>query len=239
MGNHKPLIGITPGYDFDKNMAYMKDGYYEGIIKAGGIPLLLPLTEDDEVLSELVRRCDGFLASGGPDIDAKYFNEQNLPFNGEISPVRDYMETFIMKSAVDTNKSVFGICRGAQVLNTAMGGTLYQDIYSQIKDRELLKHSQNAPKWYPTHEIDIKSGSRVWKSFLKERVRVNSFHHQAIKDTAPCFETVSWSRDGIIEAIEHKNHKFAVGVQWHPELMWQRDEAFLQLFINFVQSCLE
>jgi len=232
----KPLIGITPWYDYDKRLTYIKDGYIEGIAKAGGMPVLLPLTVDEEFLEEIMARFDGFLLSGGADIDAVYYGEHNRPYNGEISPYRDKMEIYIARRAVELNKPLFGICRGIQVMNAALGGTLYQDIFSQIKDHELIKHSQNAPKWYPTHGISIERGSIVSTAFEGVTANVNSFHHQAVKDVAPCLKATSWSADGIIESIEHKDHIFAVGVQWHPELMWQKDPVHLRLFEAFVAA---
>lgn len=234
----RPLIGVTPWYDYKKNVTFIKPGYCEGVAKAGGLPLLLPLTSDEELLADIFSRFDGFLISGGPDVDAKHYGEHNLPFNEDISPHRDIMEIFIARKAIQEGKPVFGICRGIQVMNVAMGGTLYQDIYSQLKDKELLlKHSQEAPKWYPTHDIIIEKNSIVWKSFSKEKVGVNTFHHQAVKDVAPGFLVSSRSPDGIIESIEYEGHVFAVGVQWHPELMWQEDEIYLNLFAEFVESC--
>jgi len=234
MNKFKPLIGITPWYDYDKRITYIKDGYIEGVARAGGLPVLLPLTVDEEFLADIMTRFDGFLLSGGADIDAVYYGEFNRPYNGEISPHRDRMEMYIARRAVELNKPLFGICRGIQVMNVALGGTLYQDIFSQVKGRELIKHSQNAPKWYPTHDISIERNSIVGAAFEGDSVYVNSFHHQAVKDVAPCFKVTSWAADGIIESIEHKEHIFAVGVQWHPELMWQKDPVHLRLFDAFV-----
>lgn len=123
-------------------------------------------------------------------------------------------------------------------MNVAIGGTLYQDIYSQNTDKELIKHSQTAPKWYPTHKVKLEEGSIVKRAHGAEIIAVNSFHHQAIREPAPEFIVTGRSEDGIIEAIEHRNCKFAVGVQWHPEHMWNKDSSFLNLFKSFVKSCL-
>lgn len=235
MGMAKPFIGVTPWFDYDKQTAFIKKGYCEGIIKAGGIPVVLPVTDDEEVIIEAAERCDGFLISGGPDIDAKLYGEQNKVYNGELSPIRDMLEIRIAKKAFEDGKPVLGICRGIQIMNVAFGGTLYQDIGSQVKDTN--KHFQEAPKWYPTHEIIIEKDSRVWSWFGKEREEVNSFHHQAVKETAPGFVVTSRAPDGIIESIEHIHHRFAVGVQWHPELMWQEDQKFLTMFVDFINEC--
>ncbi|MCX7709767.1 MAG: gamma-glutamyl-gamma-aminobutyrate hydrolase family protein [Clostridia bacterium] len=237
MSIKRPLIGISPWYDEEKRLTYIKGGYCEGIIKAGGIPVVLPLTGDEEILQDIYEKIDGILLSGGDDVDAVHFGEWNLPCNGEISPYRDRMELFLARKVLEEGKPVLGICRGVQMMNVAIGGSLYQDIYSQIRDRCLLQHSQKAPRWYPTHEVVVKSGSKVWKAHGKESVRVNSFHHQAIKDVADGFEITASSPDGMIEAIEFRNHPFAVGVQWHPELMWEKDQSFLELFKDFIENC--
>lgn len=234
---YRPLIGITPGYDYEKSTSYIKDGYYEGINRAGGAAVILPAIVDDDVLSEYINTCRGFLISGGPDVDARHYGEPNLEFNGDISPYRDYMEIYVIKKAIELGKPVFGICRGVQMMNIASGGTLYQDIKAQMEDRDVIKHSQAAPRWYPTHDIYVEKGSRVWKSFGGDRASVNSFHHQAVKDVAPGYKVTSRASDGIIESIEHTSHIFAVGVQWHPELMWQKNEVFLRLFEDFVECC--
>lgn len=237
MKNNKPTIGVTPWYDYEKQTTYIKKGYCEGIIKSGGLPVLLPLVSDEDLLQEAFEKIDGLLLSGGPDVDPKYYGENNMICNGTISPYRDVMEMYLARKAITENKPVFGICRGIQVMNTAMGGSLYQDIHSQIQDSKLIKHSQEAPKWYGTHKVSIESSSLVGKACGKDTVEVNSYHHQAIKEPAQGFTVIARSPDGVIEAIEVKGHKFALGVQWHPELMWQENEMHLSLFVDFVRSC--
>ena len=232
----RPLIGITPGFGDEKKRIYISKGYMDGVNQAGGMAILLPLTSDEVLLEELMESCDGFLLSGGPDIDAKYYGEPNYSYNGAINPIRDMMEIYIAKNAVASGKPVFGICRGIQVLNAAMGGTLYQDIHSQLKDRNLLRHSQDAPEWYPIHSVNVAENSRLWNIFGKCTLRVNSFHHQAVKTLGKGFKSIAWTDDGIIEAIEHENHVFTAGVKWHPELMWQEDTEVLKLFKAFVDA---
>ncbi|MDP4180767.1 MAG: gamma-glutamyl-gamma-aminobutyrate hydrolase family protein [Bacillota bacterium] len=232
-----PIIGISPWFDYEKQLTYIKRGYCEGINEAGGLGIILPMTTQEELIENLVQTCDGFLISGGPDVDPKYFNEINLPSNGEISPYRDILELHIARRAIELNKPILGICRGIQIINVAMGGSLYQDINSQLASNNLIKHSQMAPSWYPTHKITIKEDSILFTLFKTTSLWVNSFHHQAIKELAPGFITSSISEDGIIESIEHKKHRFAIGVQWHPELMWEKDRIFLSLFEKLIKSC--
>lgn len=234
---NKPIIGVTPWYNYDNEMAYIKKGYFEGLLEAGGRPVLLPIITDHKSITEYVDMCDGILISGGPDVDALVYGEENLLCNGEISPYRDVMEIAIIREVISKNKPVFGICRGIQIMNVAMGGTLYQDVHAQIKDGMVIKHSQQAPRWYPTHEVILEKNSKVWKAFGSDVVKVNSFHHQAVKDVAKGFEVTARAKDGVIEAIEYIRHKFAVGIQWHQELMWEKEHLYLGLFRDFIESC--
>lgn len=236
---NRPLIGITPAYEYEEEKICLNSNYAEAINAAGGFAVILPLTEDLEIIAQMAEALDGILLSGGPDIDAVHFHEENMPYNGNISPLRDTMEIALAKEAFRLNKPIFGICRGVQILNVAMGGTLYQDISSQVKSEKVLKHSQAAPRWYPTHDICIVGNSNVWSSFNCGSVRVNSFHHQAIKDVAPGFRATSHTSDGIIELVEFEGDAFVVGVQWHPEHMWKKDPIHLKIFEKFVKAAFK
>lgn len=233
----KPLILVTAAYDYEKNISSIKNAYCEALIEAGAAPVLLPVSLNNDLLDVYIDECDGLMVTGGPDVDAAYYGENNMLYNGEISPHRDYMELELIKRAVLNNKPVLGICRGMQVINVAMGGTLYQDIHEQIKVKELIKHSQNAPRWYTTHQIVIEKYSFMWEVFNAERVSVNSYHHQAAKDIAPDFKITASSEDGIVEAIEYSKSCFIVGVQWHPEDLWQKNPSHHQLFKKFINIC--
>lgn len=234
----KPVIGLTARYDEELKAITLGKGYYEAVIEAGGIPLALPCADDKAVIAEILEIVDGLILTGGEDVDPKYFNENPVPKTGGISPIRDAQEIFATASALRKDIPMLGICRGIQVMNIAAGGTIYQDIYSQINDRELFKHCQSAPKWYGTHTVKI-SGDTKLISMLKDyEIEVNSFHHQAIKDLARGFISAAKSDDGIIEAIEHKEKTFALGVQWHPELMWKKDKRFLQIFNSLIENAV-
>jgi len=232
----RPLIGITPGYTADNDRLFIANGYVEGINRSGGLGLLLPLSKDPEVIKDAFGRCDGFLLTGGPDLDARYFGEANLRYNGEISPLRDNLEILVAQKAVEMKKPILAICRGMQVLNAALGGTIYQDIYEQIKDRELLKHTQEAPGWYPVHEVAIEKNSLLFEICRIERLGVNSFHHQAVKSLGKCLKVAALSSDGIIEAIELQDDSFTVGVQWHPERMLKEHSEAFSLFEALVKA---
>lgn len=230
----KPLIGITPMYDYDKRISCVKFGYQEGIINAGGIPVIIPFTVDNKVLKEIFNKIDGILLSGGPDVDPKHFGEETLTQTGEISPERDEMEIFLAEMAMEYNKPTIGICRGCQVLNIAGGGDIFQDIYKETDTN--IKHCQTAPKWYGSHTIEIEEGSIHQKIFGQREIRVNSFHHQAVKNLGREFTATAKSSDNIIEAIEHNKCSFCVGVQYHPELLWEKERVFLGLFRELVNT---
>lgn len=232
----RPLIGITPGYAADKDRLYTSRGYVEGVNHAGGLAAIMPLANGPGMFDEVLDRFDAFVLSGGADIDARYYGEENLNSNGEISPFRDEFELKLAKAVIECGKPVLAICRGVQVLNAALGGTLYQDIHSQLKDRALLKHWQEAPDWYPVHNARLERDSRLGGCFTKNIIKVNSYHHQAVKNTGKGLKVTAVSSDGIIEALEHETHRFAVGVQWHPELMWKEDREQFRLFEAFVKA---
>jgi len=238
MNKVKPIIGITTAYDFEKGSSLIKDDYYDAIIHCGAVPFLIPVTDEKSVWIEYVKICDGLILSGGPDIDATYFGESNMPYANEISPIRDGMEIFIAQKAIAMDKPILGICRGIQVINIAAGGSIYQDIYVEnTTDKKLIKHSQQAPRWYQIHNIDIQSETCLQAIFGNATLKVNSFHHQAVKEVAPDFIINAVAEDGIIEAISQENKKFVLGVQWHPENLWRKDKTHLKLFERLVSVC--
>lgn len=230
----RPIIGITPMYDCYERKSFVKFGYQEAIEEAGGLPFLLPVSMNEDVLNQTFNCIDGLVLSGGPDIDPENFNQETYNETGEISPTRDKIEIYLSKKAIENNKPILGICRGCQILNISAGGNIFQDIYTKNINR--LKHCQDAPKWYPTHSIQINENSIHYKMFKTKNIRVNSFHHQAVKELGKGFFAAAWSSDDIIEAIEHEFCKFCVGVQYHPELLWEKDESFLKLFIQLVST---
>jgi len=233
--NKKPLIGITATQEKGDSPASYQIGrhYVKGIAAVGGTPVILPLLQDKEQIKEMAKRLDGLLISGGVDMDPLIFGEEPHPKMGRIDPERDFFEKNILENFLEEDKAVFGICRGCQIINLVLGGTIYQDITSQM-DSELIKHSQNAPRWYPTHSIEVEKGSKLSKVLGDGKIKVNSFHHQAIKEGAPGFFVSARAADGVVEAIESKNGQFLVGVQWHPEHLWERDQKTLALFRMFI-----
>lgn len=232
----RPVIGITSAYDYQENRMFVRSGYANAIISAGGLGLAISLSDDENYIKEHLDLFDGFLFVGGPDICASYYGEENLNYGCSLTPERDSMEIKLAQMAINANKPVLGICRGSQLINVAMGGTLYQDIHKQ-SDKILNTHSQDAPKWFAVHNAELRENSHLHKIFNSNNVKVNSFHHQAVKLIAEGFEATACAPDGIVEGIEHKSKKFVIGVQWHPELMWEKYPEMLNLFKYFIDKC--
>jgi putative glutamine amidotransferase len=168
----------------------------------------------------VIHSLDGLLLSGGSDLDPGYYGEEAVPELGVTLPERDAFEIALVGMALRRGMPVFGICRGMQVLNVALGGTLYQDLPSQW-ERDLLKHRQDTPKWQPTHEVSVEDGSYIAEVMDRELVKVNSYHHQGIKDLAEGLVVTGRSSDGVIEAVEAGDisERWLLGVQWHAEAM--------------------
>lgn len=223
-----PIIGITANVN-DGNLSLLS-GYYRSILKAGGIPMIIPPSENMDIISNMIDSIDGLLLSGGADINPLFMGEDPIKELQNINPYRDRQELIIVKMAANRQIPILGICRGAQVMNVALGGTLYQDIYSQC-DRKLIKHSQDLDRSFASHLIEIEKDSMLSGIMDSTIIPVNSFHHQAIKEAAPGFRVCARSSDGIVEAIESTEHKSMIGVQWHPEcFILNDDECMMPLF---------
>lgn len=228
-----PVIGVTASWDMGQDKLVLNRRYLKAIEAAGGLPLILSYCREEKMMAKLVTLLDGLLFSGGVDMDPLYFGEEPLPGCGEISPPRDAFELGLAKRAFALGLPVLGICRGAQVLNIAAGGDVYQDLSSR---GNLLKHSQVAPGWHPTHSIKIAEGTLLAGILGAGSLRVNSFHHQAVRRTGQGWIISAQSPDGVAEAVECPDLAFALGVQCHPELMWERYPHFLELFRALVRA---
>jgi putative glutamine amidotransferase len=233
----RPLIGITTNHSDREKEVRLSRYYVEAVAAAGGLPVLLPPVREQEIITDYLERIDGLLLSGGGDIDPLIYGEDPLPENGRLDPLRDNFELELVKRALERELSILGICKGCQVLNIAFGGSLYQDLYRQKS--AVLKHVQEAPRWYPTHRVRIEADSHLYRIVRQELIEVNSIHHQAIKEVSPCFKVAAYSADGVIEAIEKKEGAFVLGVQWHPECLWQDSKENFNIFKEFIEQCRE
>lgn len=229
----KPIIGITASLDNGKMTVDRTNS--DAIFRAGGVPLVLPYTVDENEIEQLVDRIDGLLLTGGGDIDPTLFGEEPLPGLGSICPERDTLEMALIRRMLDNDKPIFGICRGCQILNIAAGGDMYQDLYTQ-RDA-LLQHSQKAPRWHASHTLRIEEGSLLHQIVGESTYKVNSFHHQAVRKLAPGFAHSAATKDGVTEAFESQQHRFVLGVQWHPECTTGVDPISQRLFAAFVGEC--
>jgi putative glutamine amidotransferase len=230
----RPLIGITTRLDFAHDTLYLKRYYAEAIFAAGGLPFHIPLITDREYLSQIGLMIDGLLLSGSDsDVDPTRYGEEPQPNLGTVIPERDETDLFLLNLVEDRRIPVLGICYGCQSLNVSRGGMLIQDIQSQVP--AALKHSQGPPVNRPSHQIDIEEGSLLAELAGSDCVRVNSTHHQAIRKTGHNLRAVARAHDGVIEAVtDPRPDRFVLGVQWHPEVGWEKDALSQAIFKRFV-----
>lgn len=232
----KPLIGITSNLNEGELVTLGQDNV-SSIIQANGVPLILPSISDMDAIRRMAEAIDGLLVTGGGDVDPTQFGEEPHPKLGEVSPERDYFEINLIREVLKKDKPVLAICRGMQIVNVVMGGDLYQDIYAQSGAQ--LQHQQKAPRWHTSHFIDVDKDGLLYKIVGETKIKVNSYHHQAIRRVAEGFHVSAKASDGIIEAIESKEHRFVLGVQWHPENITKKGDVYSQnIFKAFVEACV-
>lgn len=231
----KPLIGIACSYNSKESQYSMGVTYVESIKKAGGIPVILTFVKGDDV-RELLGHLDGLLLSGGPDMDPSFWGEEPHLRLGAISPERDEFEVEICREAIAMELPILGICRGCQVVNVVAGGNLVQDIPAQVSGA--IKHGQDAPRWHASHSVRIRPETKLAMIMDADKISVNSYHHQSVKDVAPNWMVSAMASDGVVEAIEDTTHPFRLGIQWHPECFYEYT-AFDALFRAFINACHE
>ncbi len=249
MTNKKPLIGLTTSHDIRTDETIQTPYCPRAVLAAGGIPVILPLEASEDDLRQLVSVLDGFLFTGGPDVHPFLFGEETRDGCGSVSVKRDRMELALLKLAMEQRKPVMGICRGIQLINIGLGGSIYQDIPSQVERVLPIAHQQPFPHRVPSHTVKIAEGSLladvISGRFLGEEncgaaaIRVNSTHHQAVRDVAPRLTACAVAPDGIIEGVTMKDYPYLIGVQWHPEYLWEEDPAAMNLFKALVKASAE
>ncbi|HBD01001.1 MAG TPA: peptidase C26 [Lachnoclostridium sp.] len=235
----KPLIGLTPAHDMESGDVKARPTYMRALKAAGAIPVVMPLDASEEDLKQLSQDLDGFLFTGGPDVHPFLFGEETQAHCGNVSPARDQMEISLLPMVMELQKPILGICRGIQVLNIALGGNIWQDIPSQVTRDFPLAHSQPFSYDMPCHTVALTEGSLLARISESSSIKVNSMHHQAVKDLAPGLIASAYSTDYLIEALEMPDYPFFIGVQWHPEYLWEKNKEAFRLFQTFVKACKE
>ena len=215
--------------------SYVNHDYVESVEKNGGIPVLLPVLSDAANVKRQMEGLDGIVISGGYDIDPSLYGEEPVKGLGFTMKEVDQYYLAVVRAAEELGLPILGICKGMQMLNVAYGGTIYQDISSQKP--ESCQHVQQAPRYCATHSADIKEGSFLYSVFGKKE-RINSYHHQSVKEVAKGFSVTAVAKDGVVEAIERECGSFICGVQWHPEMMAKYDDRKMaELFKAFIGVC--
>ena len=240
----KPIIGITSdltvggrtgGASKSEDTFFLRARYVRAIEEMGGVPFILPPTEDPSLQARLLNRIEGLLITGsGEDLDPRLYRERKRFQFQVMSEKRARFELAMIRLAVRKDHPVLAICGGIQALNVAMGGSLFQDIKRQIP--EAFSHQQKSPTTRPSHSVSIRSGTHLHRILQKSTIRVNSSHHQSPRHVARRLAVNALSPDGVIEGLEAPARRFVIGVQWHPELLYQKDKGNRRLFRSFIHA---
>ncbi len=237
----KPLIGCTTyrltSAEGKMPLFALRPAYTAAVRAAGGVPILMPLGASEEELRAIFAQVDGLLIPGGGDIEPnRYGGQQDHESLGDVDPDRDQIEIELVRWAVEAKKPMLAICRGHQVFNVALGGTLWEDVTSQMPEALFHSYVNIKPRDYIAHEVTVQAGSRLARQLGAAAIQVNSLHHQGIRKLAAGVTAVAHAPDGLIEAIEISDHPYAIGVQWHPEDLAPTDPAMQALFDGLVQA---
>ncbi|HSJ39011.1 MAG TPA: gamma-glutamyl-gamma-aminobutyrate hydrolase family protein [Planococcus sp. (in: firmicutes)] len=233
----KPVIGITARVE--KDQTYTLDPVYgQAIIKSGGLPLIVPIV-DKEDIPLLCERLDGLIVTGGGDINPLLYGEEPHPSLGAVYPGSDLYEKELILEFLKLDKPFMGMCRGLQMLNVALGGTNYQDLEAEFEGK-LNQHLQLAMRTHRTHTVELEEDSRLYEIMGEKKFHVNSFHHQGVNKVSDKLKVVARAADGLVEALESVDYQFVLGIQWHPEeFALQGDQASINIFDRFVEECLK
>lgn len=245
--NKAPVVGITPDTGASRPgfpgkraepLIILQERYARAILEAGGVPLILPVFPDRSAIRQMLERLDGVLVSGGNfDIHPGRYGEEPLEGLGEIKNERTEFELGLLSLALARDLPLLGVCGGAQAINVALGGSLYQDIASQLPDAG--EHQKGALKDKGGHKIKILDGTKLRQIVGRKELEVNTTHHQAVKKLGKGLIENATAEDGIIEGIESGEHSFVLGVQWHPEFLAARDSSQRKIFASFIAACRE
>ena len=232
----KPVIGVTPALNEEETRISLNRNFPEVLLACGALPVILPMTDEPAMIKEMIEACDGFVITGGGDIDPRCFGQQPRPCCGGVSPDRDAFELPLARMLHGRHdKPVLGICRGAQVMNVALGGTLLQDIATDF-GAPVLAHRQKSLARYSSHGVAVRAGTLL-RRIIGDSAEINSLHHQAAHEVPAPLVASAYAPDGVIEAVESTTHPFFLGLQWHPEIMWHTDKTAISIFLTFVAAC--
>ena len=230
----KPIIGLTVSVQDDGSVSLL-EAYSRAIEKCGGVPILIPYVKNTDVYDDIIKKCDGIFITGGADIDPCRYGKAKKNTCGQLQQLRDEKELYILDKAMCKNKPILAVCRGIQLLNVYLGGTLYQDIPTEYPSK--INHTQKEGRFEPSHSVEIVEGAPLFKLVNKEVMTANSFHHQAIKDLAVGLEAMAYAEDGIIEAVYLPSRYYVRGYQWHPERLFDTDTDNEKIFLDFINAC--
>lgn len=238
MSNSYPLIGLTTytsKNEYGNPVVALATHYIRAILEAGGLPVLIPNLLAESEWQEFYKRLDGIVFTGGGDIETRIFDGLDHPKVGGVDPERDSLELPLLRAAAEDGKPFLGICRGLQVVNVALGGTLFTDIADQLPGAIRHDWHEGFPRTHLAHSVRVEKDSRLAQILDESAPGVNSLHHQGIKDLAPALKAAAYAPDGLVEAVELSGHPFGLAVQWHPEWLVEHESA-RRLFRAFVDS---
>lgn len=237
---NKPIIGILgniliteSGVFLGIEKSYVNSDYVESVLKGGGVPIILPVSSNEDVIESQIQNIDGLIISGGYDVNPLLYGEEPSQKLGITYPKIDDYYIKAVSIALKLKKPILGICKGMQLLNIVYGGTLYQDL--SYNEESFIKHRQDTNPQEGTHTIEVFNESKLYK-IVGKSVNGNSFHHQAVKDLGKGLKVSAKAKDGVIEAIESEDDYFVLGVQWHPELMTNNSEIMVKIFKKLVEE---
>lgn len=238
-GKTRPRIGIPCRFDWKTSYYNLRESYPDAIFAAGGTPVLVPLIPHPDYIESVTENLDGICLSGSDsDVDPLRYGQEPRPTVGPVIPRRDETDFMLLAAAETRRIPVLGICFGIQSINVYRGGTLIQDIPSEVKDP--IKHNQGDAQYRHSHSIHLSEGSVLAKLAGGTTATVNSHHHQAVDIVGRDLEPIAWSGDGVVEAVASvRPDHFMLGVQWHPEMGWENDPLSRALFGHFIAAALE
>lgn len=236
MAQKKPVILLTPYFNTERDEPYMRPAFLKAVRHAGGIPVILPLDLTEADLAQLLEGADAVLFTGGPDVHPFFFGEETQAHCGNVCLRRDELELALLRLAMEAKKPILGVCRGVQILNIGLGGDIYQDIPSQFKEEFPIAHTQPFAYDIPSHTVSVTPGTLLARIAQNSVIKVNSMHHQAVRRVAPGLTASGHAPGGLVECVEKPDYPFFIGVQWHPEYLWEQDKAAERLFGMFVEA---